>query len=172
VPGKSASNQFMRFSIIFPFSALLCSLFFCASTHAQAEEAQPSKPVLDKGDITRFIQSFTRMRDEFEKLGFRIDSRESLTAALGELRANEDVQKILEDHGWDVKTYFPKMMAITMGYTYRRLEKEMETLPANQRSMAESMIKAQLPTVEIHPEDEQQVAANMEKLTSFFESLR
>lgn len=135
-----------------------------------AEENPEPKPILNTGDVQKFINTFPKIAEAYEKLGNQIKSRKDFNKVAA-MASNEKVQAILEKYGWDVETFGQKLVTIASGYATAEMEKQLSQLPAQQRAMYESMMGGQLQMPDIHPQDLQMIQANLPKLTQFFENL-
>lgn len=151
---------------------LLSALVFCGSILLASEPATPSdsvkKPVLEKGDVERFIQTFPAMAKDFEALGQEFDSREDLNALMA-LSATQQSQAIFTKHGWDPKTFYQKVTAISFGYALLEVEKELANLSEQERAMVQSMMGAQMGLPQVHPQDLEKVRSHQKQLKSFFD---
>ena len=84
------------------------------------------KPVLNSGDIDRFISSYEPMGSEFELLSDQIEEDEdwddmtydSVLRSFESGLDNDEAVAILNKYGWEKSTYGKKIMAISMGTGY------------------------------------------------------
>jgi hypothetical protein len=101
-------------------AAVLCLALFGSAGWA----ADDPVPVLKKGDVERFIDSFPKLAKELEKLGMKYDAEEGDYSLPEAVQANAEFNAVLKKHGWDEK-FFIKMQAIFLGYTAIVYKKEM-----------------------------------------------
>ena len=146
---------------LFPF--LLLSLLV-------AEESEEPKPVLESGDIQKFINTFPQIAKAYENLGNKITSREDFSK-IAALTTNEQVQGILKKYGWDVETFGQKLVTIASGYATAEIEKQLAQLTPQERVMYEQMMGGSLNLPDIHPQDLQLIQSNLKKLTQFFDNM-
>lgn len=150
--------------------SLLLAIFSVSAL--QAEESEEPKPLLESGDIAKLIETYPKIARDFEALGHSLAARQNLDLEdLKDLESYAAVQQLLKKHGWNAETFFPKFMAIVSGYTGLHIEEQLRQLPAQQRAMAESMMRAQMPEFDVHPQDLQLIKKNLGKLNTFFENL-
>lgn len=133
-------------------------------------EEKKDKPLLSAADITRFIETLPAIQKDFEQMGHSISSHEDMTS-LKDFQITRQVGDMLKKHGWEPEKFFVKVNTIIMGYTGINIEQQLEAMPAQHRAMAESMMRAQMPDMTVHPEDRKLLAGNLQKLTRFFETM-
>jgi hypothetical protein len=88
---------------------------------------ESGEPVLQKGDVERFIKTFPVLKEELEKLGMKYEAKEGEYTLPEAIRANAEFNSLLREHGWD-ETFFMKMGTIFMGYITLAHGKEMEQM--------------------------------------------
>lgn len=152
-----------KLPILFLFPFLLLSLL-------AAQEEEAPKPVLESGDIQKFINTFPQIAEAYEKLGNKIQGREDFSK-IAALTTNEQVKGILKQYGWDVETFGQKLVTIASGYATAEMEKQLAQLSPQERAMYEQMLGGSFTMPEIHPKDLQLVQSNLKKLTQFFENM-
>jgi hypothetical protein len=82
------------------------------------------KPILEKGDVERFLKTFPQMKADFEKHGAKYEGKGNYNIPEA-LKANADFQALLKKHGWDT-LFFAKMMTIFRGYASIEYGKQMK----------------------------------------------
>ena len=137
---------------------------------AEGEGEAAPKAVLKKGDITRLLETFPQIRNDFEALGQQFEGVEDL-GALQAMAANSEVQAILLKYGWDLETFFPKLSAMVMGFVNLELEKQLAQLPEQQRAMMKQMMQSQQGGLSIHPNDMAMLKPFEKQLRALFESM-
>ncbi len=85
---------------------------------------ESTEPVLQKGDVERFIKTFPIVREELEKLGMKYEAEEGDYTVPEAVQASAEFTALLKKHGWD-ETFFMKMGTIFMGYVSLVHKKEM-----------------------------------------------
>jgi hypothetical protein len=83
-----------------------------------------TEPVLEKGDVERFIKTFPMVKEEMEKLGMKYEAKEGDYTVPEAVQASAEFNALLKKHGWD-ETFFMKMGTIFMGYVSLAHKKEM-----------------------------------------------
>ncbi|MDX1627445.1 MAG: hypothetical protein R3345_02030 [Fulvivirga sp.] len=145
---------------------ILVLLFYSGLSFAQDAPEQ----VLDKKDVTRFIDTFKPMAEEIEALGEEMSTSEDPT--MNTIMQNEEVKAILRKYGWG-DDFLPKFYVITMGYAYSKMLTEIENMPEEQRNQMTAMVAqytAQYKS-KLHEEDVKLVNAHMDELEQMFESM-
>ncbi|MCP5052139.1 MAG: hypothetical protein GY940_33540 [bacterium] len=83
------------------------------------------KPVLDDGDVLRFIKTFPLMKEDFEKYGAKYEAKSGNVTIPEALKASAEYQSIMKKYGWD-QGFFTKMLTIVRGYSGIVYGKEMK----------------------------------------------
>ena len=94
------------------FAALVGIALFSVTLAADTETG---KPVLEKGDVLRFIKTFPAMKADFEKSGAEYDARQGQVTYPEAMKQSREFMGILKKHGWDEK-FWTKISAIISGY--------------------------------------------------------
>jgi len=116
---------------------LILVILLVFSTIFFAEESTAPTPVLEKGDVMKFIKTFPLMKEDFEKFNVEYEAKSGNINYPDVLRANKEFQEILKKHGWD-ENFFSKMTAIIMGYSSIVYKKEIKNAdPQLAKSMKE-----------------------------------
>ncbi len=104
------------------YTSLLIITLLVIPALAFAQES--AKPVLEKGDVERFIKTFPAVKEELEKLGMKYEAEEGDYTVPEAFQASAEFTALLKKHGWD-ETFFMKMGTIFMGYVSLAHKKEM-----------------------------------------------
>lgn len=99
---------------------IVCVVLFVSVGWAEDDPV----PVLKKGDVERFIDSFPKLVEELERLGMKYDAEEGDYSLPEAIQANAEFRATLIKYGWD-EGFFLKMQTIFMGYTAIVYKKEM-----------------------------------------------
>ncbi len=83
----------------------------------------PTKPVLEEGDVVRFIKTWPLLQEDFKKLGAKYEARSGAITIPEALRANETFLSVLKKHGWDER-FIEKMTTIVLCYSAIMYKKE------------------------------------------------
>jgi hypothetical protein len=92
---------------------------------AQDPAKTPAKPVLEKGDVMKFIKTFPLLKKDFDKFGAVYSAKKGNVTIPDALRANSQYHGILKKHGWD-EHFFNKFFTIVRGYSSIVYGKEMK----------------------------------------------
>jgi hypothetical protein len=141
-------------------------------TMVSAEEEAPMEakgPVLNKGDITKLIDTYPKIVADFEALGEKFQNKEDMSALLA-LSANEEANAIFSKYGWDSKKFYQKLITLSTGFAHLEMEKQFANLSEQELAMVQYMMgSTALP--QIHPKDLEMLRAKQEELTKFCASL-
>jgi len=85
---------------------------------------ESAEPVLEKGDVEKFIKTFPVFKEELEELGMKYEAKDGEYTMPEAVQASSEFHAVLKKHGWD-ETFFMKMGTIFMGYISLAHEKEM-----------------------------------------------
>ena len=85
---------------------------------------ESAEPVLEKGDVEKFIKTFPVFKEELEELGMKYEAKEGDYTVPEAVQASNEFNVVLKKHGWD-ETFFSKMGTIFMGYVSLAHKKEM-----------------------------------------------
>jgi hypothetical protein len=85
------------------------------------------EPVLVKGDVERFIQTYPLMVEKLTELGMKYDAREGDYSLPEAVQVSAEFQAVLAKHGWD-EAFFMKMPVILLGYAAIEYKKEMKDI--------------------------------------------
>lgn len=107
------------------FLRLLLITLLMSPAMAAAQES--AEPVLQKGDVEKFIATFPVLKEELEELGMRYEAEEGEYTLPEAIQANAEFNALLKKHGWD-ETFFVKMSTIFMGYITLEHGKEMQEM--------------------------------------------
>jgi hypothetical protein len=91
-------------------------ILFCLASFIIAEDPEPPKPVLKKGDVKHFIKTFPLLKKDFKDFGMEYEAKAGTVTIPEALKASEKFLEILKKHGWD-QQFFTKMITITLGYS-------------------------------------------------------
>ncbi|MFA9452421.1 MAG: hypothetical protein ACERK6_00780 [Candidatus Aminicenantaceae bacterium] len=103
-------------------AALLLIVLLALPCLAIAQESP--EPVLQKGDVERFIKTFPVLKAELEELGMKYEAEEGDYTVPEAVQASAEFTALLKKHDWD-ETFFAKMGTIFMGYVSLAHKKEM-----------------------------------------------
>lgn len=78
-------------------------------------DTETGKPILEKGDVLRFIKTFPELKTDFEKLGAEYDARQGQVTYPEAMTASSEFNGILKKHGWD-ENFWTKISTIVSGY--------------------------------------------------------
>jgi len=104
------------------YTSLLLITLLVIPALAVAQES--AEPVLQKGDVERFIKTFPAVKEELEKLGMKYETEDGEYTVPEAIQASAEFTALLKKHGWD-ETFFMKMGTIFMGYISLAHKKEM-----------------------------------------------
>jgi hypothetical protein len=104
------------------YTSLLIITLLVIPALAVAQES--AEPVLQKGDVERFIKTFPAVKQELEKIGMKYEAEEGDYTVPEAFQASAEFTALLKKHGWD-ETFFMKMGTIFMGYVSLAHKKEM-----------------------------------------------
>lgn len=110
----------MKSKLVIVVILLMLSAFLAAE-----EPADKKKPVLEAGDVMKFIKTFPLLKKDFDKYGAKYDAKAGNVTVPQALRANAEYQAILKKHGWD-EFFYNKFHTIVMGYASIVYGKEMK----------------------------------------------
>lgn len=173
---------------------LVTIIFILLVSSLAAEEVEPPKPVLNKGDVEQFIKTFPQLKKDLKKYEAKDEEDAGDITYPEALKANVEFMAILKKHGWDEK-FFPKLEAISIGYMISIAEedaKEMESKnekaikeinsnsalsEAMKKQMIQSMemakgqmkIQQDLFKTRIHPKDIELIKPHIEEIKKLFE---
>ena len=92
-------------------------------------------PVLEKGDIAKFIKTWPYLEKEMKQFGMKMDAKEGNVTMPEAYRTGNKYLSILKKHGWDEK-FWQKFTVMLQGYSffeYKKGKKEADS------SMSKSM---------------------------------
>ena len=155
----------MKSILLISLSIVLFNLPALCQTEGEAPIA-----ILEQSDIEKYAETIYPMAKEFEELGLKMEGKEQNPGA--EWAANAEGRAILAKYGWDENKFSKKFAAITWGYTYLMMKKEIDKLPEEQKVQVEAM----MPMMSIyenmvHKDDLSLVESNMEILDPAFKKL-
>lgn len=78
-------------------------------------DTETGKPILEKGDVLRFIKTFPELKTDFDKLGAEYDARQGQVTYTEAMMASSEFNGILKKHGWD-ENFWTKVSTIISGY--------------------------------------------------------
>lgn len=110
-------------------------VFFCFSVLLKGQE--PTVPVLEKGDVKRFIKTYPQLSADLEKFGMEYEPASGHLTVPEAAAHSKEFLSILKKHGWDEK-FFEKLGVICLGYSIIEYKSEVPEMDAN---MAESIKK-------------------------------
>ncbi|MFC2158552.1 hypothetical protein ACFLT9_12015 [Acidobacteriota bacterium] len=119
----------MRNSRRYTFLAILIVLFAFSSPLVVGQTA---KPVLEKGDVERFIETFPKLKVEFEKFDVEMDAEKGTLTYNEALQASAEFRAILKKYGWDenflmkTTTIIQGVVALTMKDAMKASNPDME----------------------------------------------
>ena len=128
------------------------------------------EPVLSKGDVVKFIETFPEIASKLETLGESFEAVQSPEQAEAML-ANDEVQSIMQQHGWKPEEFFTKATTISMGFAQVKMQAELAKIPEEQRQMMEQMMQQQMPDLNLHPSDLAKLEPHAKALEALFGSL-
>jgi len=96
---------------------------------------------INKDDLSRFIKTFKPMTDELEALGANYEAMTQMNA-LDALKANSELLNVLEKYGWDENSLM-KWARIGIGFSYVKMEEQMDQIPEAQRAQFEAAMQMQ-----------------------------
>ena len=127
------------------YKILSVVMLFVLSGLVMAAEPEPPKPLLKKGEVKHFIDTFPLLKKDFEQFGIKYDAKAGSITYPEALAARNEFLKILKKHGWD-EHYFDKTAAIILGYSTIVYGAEMEKVdPQLQQSIKEVESNPNLP---------------------------
>ena len=158
------------------FKGLIIVILFCLGSFVIAKDPEPPKPMLKKGDVKHFIETFPLLKKEFKDFGMEYEAKAGTVTIPGAIKASEKFLSILKKHGWD-EQFFTKMAAITLGYhniqygagikkVSPEIEKSLKELDANtalSAEMKEQLKKQMLAVKGIKKSQEQQLEKRIHK---------
>jgi hypothetical protein len=95
---------------------LLIVILFGLASFIIADDPEPPKPALKKGDVKHFIKTFPLLKKDFKDFGMEYEAKAGTVTIPEALKASEKFLEILKKHGWN-ELYFEKAAAIIMGYS-------------------------------------------------------
>ncbi|NIM11277.1 MAG: hypothetical protein GTO45_04740 [Candidatus Aminicenantes bacterium] len=98
------------------YKILAVVVLFVLSWLAMAEDPEPPKPILKKGEVKHFIKTFPLLKKDFENFGIKYEAKAGTITYPEALAASAEYLAILKKHGWD-EHYFEKAAAIILGYS-------------------------------------------------------
>lgn len=117
------NSKYFRFVVLL----VVCFAFSCPVWAGQS-----SKPVLTKGDVVRFIETFPKLRKEFEKFDVEMDAEKGTLTYNEALQASAEFRAILKKYGWDenflmkTTTIIQGVVALTMKDAMKASNPDME----------------------------------------------
>ncbi len=84
-------------------------------------------PVLVKGDVERFIQTYPVLVEKLTEMGMKYDAREGDYSLPEAVQVSTEFQALLKKHGWD-EAFFTKMPVILLGYAAIEYKKEFQEI--------------------------------------------
>jgi hypothetical protein len=133
------------------------------------------KPVLNSGDIDRFINTHKPMFSELELLSDEIEDEEdsdnmtydSVLRSFEYGLDNDEAVAILEKYGWEKATYGKKIMAIALGTGYLIVLKHIDDMPEEQGKAMADIYSKQYKNL-VHPDDLKVLKPRITELEGFF----
>lgn len=133
--------------------------------------AQDQKPLLEKGDVEKFIKTLKPMSKELKSVQVDFEAHQNPNISRS-LEANAKALEILEKYGWD-KNFGTKWNVVYAGYIKLKMKEEMKDMPDEQRKQAMQMMnksnKQLYPNV--NEKDMELVRSNYKGLDKMMESL-
>lgn len=114
---------------------------------ASCSSASAAWSVLKANDVEKFIDTFPGMYQEYKALGLNINSQTGKVSGADKLKRDKEVQRILQENGWNFM-FWPKLQAITRGYSLLKYEKVHNEHGANIDKFFKDLKKAQWLTPE------------------------
>lgn len=111
----------MKLKVAIAVIFLFLSAFLVAEQAAKNEK----KPVLEAGDVMKFIKTFPLLKKDFEKYGAKYDAKAGNITVPEAMKASSEYQAILKKHGWS-DFFYNKFHTIVMGYASIVYGKEMK----------------------------------------------
>jgi hypothetical protein len=148
------------------------ALFLGVTSCLQASDPQTEDPgpVLVEGDVVKFIETLPKIASKLDALGKSFEAVQSPEQAEAML-ANNEVQSIMQQHGWKPEEFFTKATTISMGFGLVKMQAELAKMPPEQRQMMEQMMQRQMPDLNLHPSDLAKLEPHAKALEAMFESL-
>lgn len=95
---------------------LFMLILFVVGSYGIAEETEPPKPLLEKGDVVHFIKTYPLLEKDFKNFGAQYEARDGNLTIPEAMKVNQDFLSILKKHGWD-EQFFQKVGVIMLGYS-------------------------------------------------------
>lgn len=92
---------------------LLVAIIICFAGMILAEEAV--KPILEKGDVERFIKTFPGLKEDLKQFGMQVNGETGTITYPMAVQKQKEYFNILKKHGWD-QSYHIKSMTIVRIY--------------------------------------------------------
>ena len=134
---------------------------------ASDPKTEDPEPVLSKGDVVKFIETFPEIASKLETLGKSFEAVQSPEQAEAML-ANNEVQSIMQQHGWTPEEFFTKASTISMGFGLVKMQEELAKMPPDQRQMMEQIMQQQMPDMNLHPSDLAKLEPHAKALEAMF----
>ncbi len=146
------------------FYAIVLFLSFLSVAVVAQDEVK-----INKNDLSRFIKTFKPMTEELEALGANYKAMTQMNA-LDALKANNELLNLLEKYGWDENSLM-KWAKIGTGYSYVKMEEQMEQIPEAQRAQFEAAMQMQGVNFNITDQEKDLIKGRISELEELFENL-
>ena len=133
---------------------MLFSTVIICHSHAQA------KAILTEATVDKFIKTLKPMNKELKTLGY------DLTEGDTDLVATVKVMAIMKKYGWG-PSFGQEFAAITLGFSYLQMTKNLEKMSQQQRQMMNDMYTKQYKNL-VHEDDLELIKPKLSEIEAAF----